>query len=115
MSKKSSNIKNTISMNVKKYRLLNNLTQSQLAELLFLDTQYYSQLERGERNFTIEKLILLSDIFQVGIDKLITTYSYKEVDNSDMIQKICSQIPSLTTSQLKALDRMITDILPFID
>lgn len=45
----------SIAENIKKYRLLNNMTQKELSEKLFLDTQYYAQLERGERNFTIEK------------------------------------------------------------
>lgn len=48
---------NPISQNIKKYRLLNNMTQEELAGKLYLDTQYYAQLERGERNFTIEKII----------------------------------------------------------
>ena len=43
-----------ISNNIKKYRLLNNMTQEALAEQLGLDTQYYAQLERGERNFTLK-------------------------------------------------------------
>ena len=46
----------TIAKNIKKYRLLNNMTQEELAQKLFLDTQYYAQLERGKRNFTIEKI-----------------------------------------------------------
>ena len=37
---------NTISQNIKKYRLLNHMTQEQLAEQLELDTQYYAQLIR---------------------------------------------------------------------
>lgn len=45
----------SIHQNIRKYRLLNNMTQEELAEKLDLDTQYYAQLERGERNYTIEK------------------------------------------------------------
>lgn len=50
MKKKNTN---TISQNIKKYRLLNNMTQETLAGLLDPDTQYYAQLERGERNSII--------------------------------------------------------------
>ena len=52
----------SISNNIKKYRLLNNMTQEMLAEQLGLDTQYYAQLERGERNFTLKRLIRLCSI-----------------------------------------------------
>ena len=60
------NTANSISQNIKKYRLINNLTQEELAGKLNLDTQYYAQLERGERNFTIEKIINLCSIFHIG-------------------------------------------------
>ena len=63
--------KDSISQNIKKYRLLNHMTQENLAEQLSLDTQYYAQLERGERNFTIDKLTRLCSIFQIGIEDLI--------------------------------------------
>lgn len=42
--------------NIKKYRKLNNMTQEKLAAALEMDPQYYAQLERGERNFSLEKL-----------------------------------------------------------
>ncbi len=114
MNKTSSDITNTISSNVKKYRTMNNLTQSKLAELLFLDVQYYSQLERGERNFTIEKLVMLCDIFHVGIEKLITVDNEKPTDNSELISSITKQIKKLNLSQLKALDKFVNEIIPFI-
>ena len=41
--------------NIKKYRKLNNMTQEKLAAALEMDPQYYAQLERGERNFSLEK------------------------------------------------------------
>ncbi len=44
MMKKNGN--NAISQNIKKYRLLNHMTQEELAKELYLDTQYYAQLER---------------------------------------------------------------------
>ncbi len=115
MNKNTSEIANTISLNVKKYRIMNNLTQSKLAELLFLDTQYYSQLERGERNFTIEKLVMLCDIFHVGIEKLITVDNEKSSDNSELISSITKHIKKLKLPQLKALEKFITEILPFIN
>ncbi|MBQ3602190.1 MAG: helix-turn-helix transcriptional regulator, partial [Lachnospiraceae bacterium] len=54
---------NSIANNIKKYRLLNNMTQKELSEKLYLDTQYYAQLERGERNFSIEKIAMICSLF----------------------------------------------------
>ena len=66
------------------------MTQEQLAELLDLDTQYYAQLERGERNFTIEKIIRLCNIFHVGIEKIIEIDIEKNIikANNVLIKKL---------------------------
>ena len=114
MNKKSDFTKE-ISSNVKKYRLINNLTQAQLAEMLYIDTQYYAQLERGERSFTIEKLIMICDIFQIGIEKIITTNKIDETDNSKLIKSINNQLDTLSHSQLIVVEKFINDIVPCID
>lgn len=83
---------NSIAQNIKKYRLLNNMTQEQLANALYLDTQYYAQLERGERNFTIEKIILACTIFHVGIENIIVIEDTSVNDNSELLEKIIHDI-----------------------
>ena len=85
------------------------MTQEQLANALYLDTQYYAQLERGERNFTIEKIILACTIFHVGIENIIVIN-----DNSELLKKIIHDIEPLTTGQLSVLDKFISDVLPYM-
>ena len=105
---------NTISQNIKKYRLLNKLTQEQLAELLDLDTQYYAQLERGERNFTLEKIIRLCSIFHVGIENIIELDEKETCDTQDLLDEIIPILKNLTYSQLSIVGKFITDIVPYI-
>lgn len=105
---------NTISQNIKKYRLLNNMTQEQLAELLELDTQYYAQLERGERNFTIEKIIRLCSIFQIGIENIIEITPSEKKDTLQLKQHIFSQLESLSYSQLLFIEKFIIELVPYI-
>lgn len=71
----------SIAQNIKKYRLLNNMTQEELARQLYLDTQYYAQLERGERNFTIEKIINVCSLFHIGVENIIELPSSPEADD----------------------------------
>ncbi len=104
----------SISQNIKKYRLLNNMTQEQIAEQLSLDTQYYSQLERGERNFTIEKIAALCSIFHIGIDRIIDIEQETAKNTEELLLKITSHLKPLTYSQLILIDKFISDIIPYI-
>lgn len=52
--------------NIKKYRKLNNMTQEKLAAALEMDPQYYAQLERGERNFSLEKIVKICPACERG-------------------------------------------------
>lgn len=109
------NTPNSICQNIKKYRLLNKKTQEEVAELLNLDTQYYSQLERGERNFTIEKIIRLCSIFNVGIEDIIEIETASDNRNPELVEQITAQIKDLSHSQLIALEKFITEVLPCVN
>ncbi len=108
------NISNSISKNIKKYRLISNMTQEELAGRLNLDTQYYAQLERGERNFTIEKIVHLCSIFHIGIEDIIEIES-TENENPDMLMKcVISDLKDLSYTQLAVVAKFITEIVPYI-
>ena len=108
-------LNNLISQNIKKYRLLNNMTQEQLAEQLSLDTQYYSQLERGERNFTIEKITTLCSIFHIGIEKIIDIRQDTSVNTDEILSKIQLQLKPLNYKQLVLVEKFITEIIPYLE
>jgi transcriptional regulator with XRE-family HTH domain len=50
------NIIQIVAKNIKKYRLLKDLTQEQLAELSGLHRTYVGSVERAERNLSLENL-----------------------------------------------------------
>lgn len=104
----------SISNNIKKYRLLNNMTQEMLAEQLGLDTQYYAQLERGERNFTLKRLIRLCSIFQIGIEDIIEIESSDKQDTSELRKEVSEQLKSLSNTQLRLVERFISEIVPYV-
>lgn len=110
----SSDITDIIAKNIRKYRMLNHLTQEQMAEYLSLDTQYYSQLERSERNFTIEKICAVCTLFNIEIDKIIELPSNSS-DNSNIAlitERVTSKLSTLSLSQLTILEKYIDEILP---
>lgn len=110
------NTHNSIAQNIKKYRLLNNLTQKEMAELLYLDTQYYAQLERGERNFSIEKISMVCSLFHIGIEKIIEIE--KETESQEISDKLVTELTqslgALSYSQLLLTKKFLDEIIPYI-
>lgn len=106
---------NSIAQNIKKFRLLNNMTQKELAEKIFLDTQYYAQLERGERNFSIEKIALICSLFHIGIEDIIEleTDMTSENDTDTLIQELNAILNTLSYPQLLIVKKFLTEIIPY--
>ncbi len=103
----------SIAQNIKKYRLLNNMTQEELARQLYLDTQYYAQLERGERNFTIEKIINVCSLFHIGVEDIIELPSSEEADTSRLQEDIITQLRELSQPQLLLLQKFMSEIITY--
>ena len=56
---------------IREERIRIGLTQEQIAEKINVSTTYVGFIERGMRSVTLEKLILLSECFQLPIDALL--------------------------------------------
>lgn len=105
-----------ISDNIRKYRTLNNLTQEQMAEKLSLDSQYYSQMERSDRRFSLDNIHAVCDLFHIGIEEIIELPrdNSREAAACDaLISEINMELPQLSVKQLLILKKYITDILQF--
>ena len=100
-----------IPKNIKKLRLQNNMTQADVVAALNLDTQYYAQLERGERNFTVEKLIMLCSILKADINNIIDIQTETSAASQETLDRIGDLLSALTESQLRLLERIINDII----
>lgn len=109
-------VSNSIAQNIKKYRLLNNMTQKELSEKLFLDTQYYAQLERGERNFSIEKIVMICSLFHIGIEDIVEIDAQTSSDNEvkQLVKELSSSLENLSYTQLQIVKKFIQDIVPYV-
>lgn len=58
-------------MKVKEYRILNGYTQTEIANILNIKQNSYSNKELGKRAFTIEEIKLLKELFEVTYDELL--------------------------------------------
>ena len=58
-------------MKIKEYRILRGYTQSEIANVLNIKQSSYSNKELGRRDFTIEEIKLLKELFEVTYDELL--------------------------------------------
>lgn len=58
-------------MKIKEYRILRGYTQSEIANILNIKQSSYSNKELGRRDFTIEEIKLLKELFEVTYDELL--------------------------------------------
>lgn len=56
------------------------LYQKQIASILNIKQQNYSRYETGEKTLPIEKLIILSDFYNVSIDYIVGRTNKKELN-----------------------------------
>ena len=58
-------------MKIKEYRLKNGYTQTEIANILNIKQGSYSNKESGKRDFTIEEIKLLKELFKVTYEDLL--------------------------------------------
>ena len=73
----NSNISKHIGKVCQQYRLKNNLTQNQVAELTGLEPRHISQIERGLSKGSIDTLIKLCNVYKITPDIIL----YDLLDN----------------------------------
>ena len=67
----------------------NSMTQEQLAEKLSITVKHCSSVERGLSSLSLEKLIYVSDLFDVSLDYLVRDFSDEE---QEYIPQICLKL-----------------------
>ena len=71
-------IKHTVAKNITELRILNNMTQMELAEKLNYSDKTISKWERAESSPDISVLVEMSDIFGVTLDYLVKSENIEE-------------------------------------
>lgn len=101
-----SNINKHIGNICQQYRLKNNLTQNQVAELTGLEPRHISQIERGLSKGSIDTLLKLCNAYKITPDIVLYDLLDDEIKNSI----------SIYNENFKKLNKKDKDsILHFID
>ncbi|MGN0318136.1 MAG: helix-turn-helix transcriptional regulator [Lachnospira sp.] len=79
---------------IKSYRKKMKMTQEELADKLGISREYLGRIERGQNGISIDLAIIMSDVFQVSVEKVlaIDTGKSKLVNElSDAIIKVLDE------------------------
>lgn len=106
-----------IGKNIRKYRKLKGLTLEKLAEVLETETNYLGQCERGERRFSLDKLVDLIEYFGITANDIISipcTVEKRTRENNIYLQEINELLENCTDNQLAVVLNMLKESVPFI-
>ena len=104
-----------IGKNIRKYRKLKGLTLEQLAEILETETNYLGQCERGERRFSLDKLVDIIKYFGVTANDIITLPNKrkrKNKENNPYLQEINNLLEYCNDNQLAVVLNMLKESVP---
>ena len=105
----------TIGKNIRKYRKLKGLTLEQLAEVLETETNYLGQCERGERRFSLDKIVDVIEYFEITANEIISLTKTKQNKESNRyLYEINSLLENCTDNQLAVVLNMLKESVPFI-
>lgn len=91
-------------------RIINNLTQDQVAQLTGFDTKYVSQIENGRYMGTIKTMLKFCEAFNVTPNDILCDFIKQPPPNND-IDKFCTQFAKLTKKERKRVLALIESML----
>ena len=103
-----------IGQRIRNYRTAQNLSQEKLAELSGCHPTYIGQIERGEKNATLESIEKIASALNVPLSQL-----FEKLDNSDAYESIplkCYEFFSAKTkAEQEQLYRILLDAIIKVD
>lgn len=103
-----------LGMRIRYYRKEKHITQEKLAEICNLHPTYIGQLERGEKNATIESVYRIAKGLDISISELLESMEYLENASSNIPLDIYHQLLSLSSDEQIIIQKIIQDIISFI-
>ena len=89
-----------------------NLTRDALAEMIGISTYYMGQVERGQRNMSVETLVKLSDCLCVSLDYLVKGKIYGDDDTHN--DEFIGLIAKLKTKDKELLLDLLKTAIPHL-
>lgn len=105
------NLKENLGKNIQKYRKLNRLTQEKLAEVVDVDINSISSIERGKYFPTPDNLVKISNALSVPLSELFTFNSLSTCEDYEKEIKNNINLIRADVAKLSAVNAFIKNIL----
>lgn len=93
---------------IKEGRIEKGYTQEELGEKIDSTGAYIGQIERGERNASMGKIVLIAEVLNISMDYLTGNFSFEQTNYID--GKIVEELKDATNKQKE----MMIDIIKII-
>lgn len=87
---------------VKEARVIKGYTQEELGEKIDSTGSYIGQIERGERNASMAKIIKIAEVLDIGIDYLVGHIEMNTID-----EDIAEELKNATNKQKEMIMQII--------
>lgn len=105
-----SDISKNLGKRIRNYRTSNGLSQEKLAELAGCHPTYIGQVERGEKNATIESIEKISSALNVSLSKLFENLVVEESDTSNIPLECYEFLSAKTKDEQERIYRILLEI-----
>lgn len=100
-----------IGLRIRNYRIQSGLNQKQLAELAGCHPTYIGQIERGEKNATIESILKITKALKISLSQLFENIDGNRGDENNYYPLMCYElILSKTKFEQEVIYKIIVDI-----
>ncbi len=105
-----SDIKIIIGQRIRNYRTQQNLTQEDLAELSNCHHTYIGQIERGEKNATIESLVKIVKPLNITLSKLLEKIDETPTDENNVPLECYELISKKSKSEQEQIYKILLEL-----
>ena len=105
-----SNIAKILGQRIRNYRMSQGLSQEKLAELAKCHPTYIGQLERGEKNATIESIEKIASALNITLSKLFEKLGKEENEISSIPLECYEFLSAKTKEEQEHLYRILLEL-----
>ena len=103
-----------LGLRIRYYRKERNITQEKLAEICNLHPTYIGQLERGEKNATIESIYRIAKGLNIPISKLLENVEQMEIDSEIIPLDIYQRLMTLPRSKQDSIRKILIEMIGLV-
>ena len=105
-----SDIAKILGQRIRNYRTAKGLSQERLAELSGCHPTYIGQIERGEKNATIESIEKISTALQISLSQLFEKLGKREVEGRNIPLECYELLFTKTKEEQERIYRILLEI-----